>query len=256
VLTGVTVDLDYNADVLRLHKIEPATYKAAGPKVNLGVLNTGEKATLAYYFDPQICTSSAIDGSSRYKDSGGQQHVVQMKSRRAEVVCPLFFTKEQANTAMLKRLLETEVKQYDIRAYSFQKGAGDAGMRELFEGLKSAVLAHDVQLVRSFEKRRPYFAEAWFYGKTQVKGYAVIVRAVVDQVKNRAEFFVASTNMRTITGLLAELHHTFHDASAGKFGGLELRALFDENVRGEYSDAGAVSKMVEGEAQAGENDPH
>ncbi len=255
VITNVTVDLDFNADVLRLHKIEPAGYKSAAAKVSLGVLQAGEKSTLAYYFDPQICTSSAIDGSCRYKDHEGRQHIVQMKSRQAEVVCPLFFTKEQANTAMLKRLVETEVKMFDVRAYSFKPGPADVALNPLFEAMKSAVMAHDVQLVRSFERRRPYVGEAWFYGKTKVKGYQMVIRAVVDQEKGRAEFFVASSAMRSVTGLLAELNHTFQASSGGRFAELGLTALFEEHVRDAYSDPRAVSKMLEGEVDAAENEP-
>ena len=255
VITNVTVDLDFNADVLRLHKIEPAGYKSAAAKVVLGVLQAGEKATLAYYFDPQICTSSAIDGSCRYKDPEGRQHIVQMKSRQAEVVCPLFFTKEQANTAMLKRLVEAELKQFDVRAYSFKPGPADATLTPLFEAMKSAVMAHDVQTVRSFERRRPYIGEAWFYGKTQVKGYQMVIRTIVDQEKGRAEFFVASTAMRSVTGLLAELNHTFHSSVAGRFVELGLTPLFEASVRDTYADPRAVSKMLEGEAEATENEP-
>ncbi len=254
VITGVTVDLDFNADVLRLHKIEPPGYKSSAAKVNLGVLHSGEKATLAYYFDPQICTMSMIDGTARYKDAEGAQHVVQMKSRKAEVVCPLFFTKEQANTAMLRRLVETELNQFDVRAFSFKEGAKPEEMARLFEAMKSSVLAHDVQAVRAFERHNPYVGESWFYGKTQVKGYQMVIRAVVDEEKGRAEFFVASTVMRSVTGLLAELAHTFQRAAVERLSELELAPLFDEAVRGEYADLRAVSKMIESEAAAGETD--
>jgi hypothetical protein len=210
--------------------------------------------TLAYYFDPQICTSSGIDGSTRYRDAQGAQHIVQMKRRTAEVVCPLFFTKEQANTAMLKRLIETELNQFDVRAYSFKEGASDAEAAAVFEALKSAVLAHDVQIVRSFERRRPYSGEAWFYGKTQVKGYEMVIRALVDGENKRAEFFVGSSAIAPVTGLLAELSHTFGGAGAERLAILQVAPLFDEGARGKYEDSRAVSKMLEGEAEAGEND--
>jgi hypothetical protein len=254
VITNVTVDLDFNADVLRLAKIEPATYKMAGTKVNLGVLHTGEKATLAYYFDPQICTMSMIDGTCRYKDAEGAQHIVQMKSRKAEVVCPLFFTKEQANTAMLRRLVETELKEFDVRAYSFKASASAGELGAIFEALKGAVLAHEVLTVRAYERHNPYTGEAWFYGKTQVKGYQMVIRAVVDEEKGRAEFFVASSVMRTITGLLAEMHHTFMAAARERLGDMQVVPLFEEGLRSEYANVHAVSKMIEGEAAAGESE--
>ncbi len=254
VVSGVTLDIDYNADVLRLQRIDPPTHKASGSKVHLGVLPAAEKAALTYYFDPQVCTISVIDGSCRFKDAHGHQQLVPMKSRKAEIVCPLFFTKEQANTAMLKRLVETEAREFDVRAYSFGRGATTAQLRNLFTNLKAAVLAHEVQLVRSYEGHHPYGAEAWFYGATQGKGYPVIVRAVVEQARHRAEFFVASVSIRAITGLLAELHHTLLRTRADQLSGLDFAPLLDEGARAAYADWDAVSKMLEGEAPPGETD--
>ena len=246
VITGVTVDLDLNKEVLRLHRIEPSGYRAEGTKVSLGVLNTGEKATIAYNFDPQMCTVSLIDGTCRYKDYEGSLHTVTMKSRKAEVVCPLFFTKEQANTAMLKRLVETELKQFDVKAFEFAAPDDDEALRDLFEAMRSVVQGHDVKLVRSFESQGPYAGEAWFYGRTQPKGYQVVIRCAVSAADGRAEFYVAAISMRAVTGLLAELAHAFDAAARERFASLRVAALFDEEVRRPYADAKRVGKMIEG----------
>ncbi len=253
VITGVTVDVDFNADVLRLHKIEPTGYRVSGTKVLLGVLNTGEKATVAFYFDPQICTSSMIDGLCRYKDSDGKVHTVSMKSRSAEVVCPIFFTKEQANTAMLRRLVETELHQFDLKAYGVSEGAPDAPLHELFEAMKAVVLAHDVLIVRTFERGEPFEAEAWFYGKTQ-KGYQMAIRVLVDGAKGRAEFFAASNAIKSVTGLLAEFHHQFGEAAVRRFSELGLKPLFDEALRASYESPQAVGQLITGEINAGETE--
>ena len=253
VITGVTVDVDFNVDVLRLHKVEPTGYKIAGTKVLLGVLNTGEKATVAYYFDPQICTSSAIDGLCRYKDHDGKVHMVAMKSRQAEVVCPVFFTKEQANTAMLRRLVETQLQQFDLKAYGLPEGVEAPKLHDLFEAMKSVVLAHDVVLVRAFERTDPYQGEAWLYGKTQ-KGFEIAIRVLLDAAKGRAEFFAASNAMKSVTGLLAEFHHQFEQVAAQRFAELTLRPLFDEELRAPYEDPQAVSRMVAGEIGPGETE--
>jgi hypothetical protein len=257
VITGVTVDVDFNADVLRLHKIEPATYKAIEAKVNLGVVNTAEKVTLAYYFDPQICTSSALEGTCRYKDAAGEFHTIKMKSRTAEVVCPLFFTQEHANPAMLKRLIEGGLNQFDIKAYAFKEGASDEEMRSLFELTKSAVGAHEIQQVRSFERHRPYVGEAWYYGKTQKKGYDVIVRCLVDAAQHRCEFYAASSSMQAITGLLAELSRTLSTSlkDAKKVANLDVRPLFDDAIREKYADRRELSKSLDGSLPAGDIAP-
>lgn len=242
VINRAIVNLDYNADVLRLVRIEPAAYKSADARVVIGSVGRGERVSIAYYLDPQLCTTSWIDGSCVYRDTSGEQHALEMKSRRAEVVCPIFFTREQANSAMLKRLIETELNLYDARGYRFREGASPEELRAIFDTMKSAVLAHDVQLVRTFERRRPYFAEGWFYGRTQAKGYQMVIRAAVNPAKGRAEFFVASTAMPPITGLLAELHHTFQEAAGDRLAALRIEPLFDEQLRGEYTDRAELAR--------------
>ncbi len=246
VITGVTVDLDLNKEVLRLQRVEPTGYRVEGTKVALGVLNTGEKATIAYYFDPQMCTVSVVDGTCRYKDYESNLHTVTMKSRKAEVVCPLFFTREQANTAMLKRLVETELKQFDVKSFEFRAGDEEGALHDLFESMKSIVLAHDVQLVRSFESQGPYAAEAWFYGRTQPRGYQVVIRCAVAAETGRAEFYVAALSMRAVTGLLAELSHAFDASARERFASLHVKALFDEELKRQYSDVQRVGRMIEG----------
>jgi hypothetical protein len=168
-----------------------------------------------------------------------------MKSRKAEVVCPLFFTKEQANTAMLKRLVEDELKAFDVKAYAFGADAGVDQLRALFQTVKATVKAHDVVLVRSFEREGPYFGEAWFYGRTQKSGDQVVIRGVVDEKNARVEFYAASGSIRAVTGLLAEFHRTFEDSPGADLEALALRPLFDEAVRRTYSDARMVASLLD-----------
>jgi len=252
-ILDLAVDLEFAEDVLRLAKVDPPTYPREGPRVELGTLKPGDRVTVAYYFDPQICTSSSIDGKCTYTDAKGAKQTAEMKARRADVVCPLFFTKEQANSAVLRRLIETELRQFDVRGYTI-RAEGRASYAKVFDELRSAVLAHDVQLVRAHEEPAPYFAEAWFYGTTQAKGYKMIIRASLDAKTGRAEFFVASTTMRPVTGLLAELHHTFTAAAEARLSAYDVVPLVDEGLRGRYADLSLVSKMLEGEAEAGESD--
>jgi len=169
VITKVTLDVDYNEDVLRLQRIEPASYKTSGARVMLGVLNPGEKSSVAFYFDPQICTETNIDGIVRYRDYKGVLRSVTMKTRKAEVVCPLFFTKEHANTAMLKRLVEGELQERDSKVYTITKLPPYVKHKDIFEVCKQVVLSHDVHMVREFVTHNPFAGEAWFYGETKVK---------------------------------------------------------------------------------------
>jgi hypothetical protein len=247
VITSVTVDLDVNREVLRLHQIEPTGYRTEGTKVGVGVLNPGEKGTVAYFFDPQMCTESLIDGVCRYKDHQGKIHTITMKSRKAEVVCPLFFTREQANTAMLKRLVEEEIKQYDVKAFAIGASAERDEWKDLFASIQTIVSSHDVNLVRDFTKDDPFFGEAWYHGTTR-KGFQVVIRAVVDSAAQRAEFYVATESMRAVTGLLAELSHNFDRMVRERFQRMEITAYHDEAVKGSYADREKVGRMIEGVA--------
>lgn len=247
VITSVTIDVDRNQEVLRLHQIEPEGYRTEGTKVGIGVLNPGEKGTVAYFFDPQMCTESVIDGVCRYKDHQGKIHTITMKSRKAEVVCPLFFTKEQANTAMLKRLVEEEIKHYDVKAFAVGAEAERDEFKDLFASVQSIISSHDVNLVRDFSKDDPYFAEAWYHGTTR-KGFQVVIRAVVDSKAQRVEFYVATESMRAVTGLLAELSHNFDRLARERFQGMEITPYHDESVRGSYADREKVGRMIEGVA--------
>ena len=248
VVTNATLDLDFDRDVLALDRVEPATYRTEGAKVHLGVIHTGERKTVAYYFDPLICTSSAIDGTCRFRDAQGEARVSQMKRRVAEVVCPLFFTQEVANTAMLKRLVEAELQQFDVKAYELGADAPEGAARALFAEMKRAVLAHDVRLVREHAEEGAQALDAWFYGKTKVTEDEFVIRAAVFPARGRAEFYAASSSMSKVTGLLAELNRQLNEsAEAGAVGGLETT---DEAAsKRAYADPAAVWAMLEDEPE-------
>jgi large repetitive protein len=254
VITKVTVSIDFNEDVLRLHHIEPDTYKFQGSEVQLGVLNPGEKVSVAYYFDPQICTESQIDGVGRYRDAKGAVHSIAMKTRKAEVVCPIFFTKEHANTAMLKRLVEGELDQRDSKVYTITQLPEGLKWSEVFSLAKEVVLGHDVHLVRDFVVEEPYHGEAWFYGETKVKGYKIVIRASVIADGSKLEFFAASTQIRAITGLLAEFNHTLTALIGRKYATLKLKSEFGDDIKQDIQKKSLMGKMGQAELEGGETD--
>ena len=54
--------------------------------------------------------------------------------------------------------------------------------------------------------------------------------------------------------MLAELHHTLTKRRAGDPGGTAIQPLFDETLRAEYTNRNAVSRMMEGEAEPGDEE--
>ena len=253
VITKVTLDIDYNEDVLRLQRIEPASYKTSGARVMLNVLNPGEKSSVAFYFDPQICTETNIDGIVRFRDYKGVLSSVTMKTRKAEVVCPLFFTKEHANTAMLKRLIENELQEKDSKVYTITKLPPYVKHKDIFDVAKSVVLSHDVHMVREFVSYNPFSGEAWFYGETKVKNYKIVIRAAVRE-DNTIEFFAASTVIKAVTGLLAEFNHTLMSMIVERYSDVKIEQVYDEAKKHEIQAKSLVERLGEGEAGAGETE--
>jgi len=215
-VADAAIDVHYNPDMLRLERVEPATLKPKGDRVNLGTVKPGERATVAFLFDPQICQGTHIDGVLNYYDTRGAAHHVQMKRRTADVVCPIFFTREHANTAMLRRLIKERLHQSDLRVLHYPDTVAP---QEALRMAKSALGGEGVQLVREYVVGGPpYEAEAWYYGETKVKGYQMVMRLGVLEERRVLEIFVASTAMEPITGLLAEFRRQLDRALRERYG--------------------------------------
>jgi hypothetical protein len=229
-ILDATIDVRYDPDMLRLERVEPFVLRLRGDRVTLGNVRPGERKTVAFLFDPQICQSTQIDGGLSYYDPKGGTHRVEMKRRQAEVVCPIFFTKEHANTAMLRRLIKDLLTATDMRVLSYPAGLPS---RELLSVGKAVMGLQGVQLVREFmEEGPPLEAEVWYYGETKVKGYQIVIRFGVVEGKHALELFAASTAMEPVTGLLAELRRELVRALGERFEG-NFEPERDESVQAE-----------------------
>jgi len=203
VITNVGLELIFDNKIFKLDKIEPE-YEMRGNKADIGIINIGEKKTVAFYLDPQICTSSSVDAIVSYRDSTGKFHTTSMRSKDIKVICPIFFTQETANTAMLKNLVSSILKHQDSRVYSIPKGLSRV---DAFEIAKSAVSGRSIQFVREFSRQEPYRAEAWYYGVTKVKKIQTVIKVSVDSERDTIQIFASTSNEDALTGLLAELGH-------------------------------------------------
>ncbi len=201
-LADASIELHYDEDMLRLERAEPDSLAVVGDRVVLGNVKTGEVRTVAFLFDPQICHGTHIDGTLSYYDTEGEYVHVQMARRHADVVCPIFFTKENANTAMLRRLIEDKLHQTDHRVFVYPNILTP---REIMRLGRKAMGSGDLQTVREYEaKGPPYEGEVWYYGETKVKGYQMVMRVGVVQRWRVMEVFAASTAMEPVTGFIAE----------------------------------------------------
>jgi hypothetical protein len=209
VITDTKLALEYDDNSLRLDSIDP-DYKRIGNRITFGNIQPYEKKTAAFYLDPLICTESHIDGSLMYKDIYGTFNTSAMKRRKAEVVCPIFYTTENINTAMLKRLIKDELTIHDSKIYDIPSGIDYVKAHEV---CRDTVQGHDLKLVREFEEKDfddPEI-ETWYYGQTKVKKHKVVIKSSSRRKTNTIELFVACGDKQVLTGFLAELGHNFSD---------------------------------------------
>ncbi len=208
-LMDAAIEVRYDSDMLRLERVEPDAMTAKGDRIALGNVKPGERKTVAVLFDPQICQRSYVDGQVSYYDHKGELRYVEMKRRLAEVVCPVFFTRENANTGMLRRLMVEELHASDIRVYRYPPSLRPT---EVLAMGKRALADDEMQLVREYINERPrYEAEIWYYAETKVKRLRFVIRLGVIQEKGVLELFAASTSMEAVTGLLAEFRRELDD---------------------------------------------
>jgi hypothetical protein len=201
-IIDAAVEVHYDGDMLRMELVEPDTIVNRGDRVTLGNILPGERKTVALLFDPQICQSTHVDGHLSYYSTKGELRYVEMKRRTADVVCPIFFTKENANTAMLRKLMAETLHQNDLRIYRYPKTLEP---KEVLAIAKQALGSDEIQLVREYiTEKRTFEAEVWYYAETKVKGYQFVIRLGVVEDKGVVELFAASTAMEPITGLLAD----------------------------------------------------
>ncbi|UCH88343.1 MAG: CHAT domain-containing protein, partial [Thermoplasmata archaeon] len=209
VVTDAKLDLEFDENAMRLDFTEP-DFERKGNKIIFGVIHPKEKRTVAFYLDPLICTESYVDGTLTYKDIYGELKTSAMKRRKAEIVCPILYTTENINTAMLKRLMDEELTIHDSKIYEVPEGIDIQKASDL---CKETVQSHDLRLVREFIEDDPEDPEieVWYYGITKVKKNKVVIKSSVRRKTNSIQLFVACTNKQVLTGFLAELGHNLND---------------------------------------------
>ncbi|MEW5760054.1 MAG: hypothetical protein AB1779_04750 [Candidatus Thermoplasmatota archaeon] len=207
VITNALFRPIYNEKALRLDHVEPA-YIVEGNEIMLENIEPREKKTFALYFDPNICMESYFEGILAFKDYKGNLETRKMKRKLVSVVCPIMYTDENINTAMLKRMIAEELGQKDVKVFAIPFGVS---YERVLDIAKRAVQHHDVRFVREFIEKTPFTAEIWFYGKTKERKDKVVIRITVRKETNSVEFFVASNSILVVTGLLAELKNDLND---------------------------------------------
>jgi len=150
---------------------------------------------------------------------------------------------------MLRRLIKEKLHNSDVRAFRYADGMAPTSVLELG---RRALAGNAIQMVRQFIREGPpYYAEVWYYGETKVKGHQIVIARVIEE-KRALEFFVASTDIEPITGLLADFKRELDRLLAESFPGRPRMApLRSEAVLGEIERARTLTHRRAGRAHGG-----
>jgi len=254
VITDSSIKLILKQEALKISHIEPDEYLLSGDEIAIGNVQPEEKVTVAVYLDPMICTTSFIDATLTFKDSKGKLFSIVMARKKADIVCPMFHTDEEINVAMLRKMI-TEFQQHDSKVFNIPNGLG---AEDAFGVGKAVIESHNVRLIREYSEQKPaYMGEAWYYGKTQIKKDQVVMRISVTRESNTLEFFVGSSDLAAITGLLAEFGHELNRKlkEKGIIQGTISHLDLTEKDRVARKSTLLLHRYSEAEAGAGENEP-
>jgi hypothetical protein len=247
VITGVDFEPLYDEDVFKLVKLEPE-YPLRKGKIDFGVINPGIKKTVALFLEPMICTECYIEGTLRFKDSEGELHSQILKKKKVEVVCPIFYTDENINTAMLRRLISEELTQQDSRIYFVEN------LDRSYAIAKEVIRGRQVRLVRELADDDGSSKESWFYGLTQDRKSKIVIKASVRRPTKMLEIFVATPGKLMLTGCLAEIGREISGRLEKE--GMVTRQLLDmaKKEQALRETLSLIEKYSEAEMDAGETD--
>ncbi|WP_406657026.1 zinc ribbon domain-containing protein [Methanolobus sp. ZRKC2] len=215
VVTDVALEFDFDEDVLRIDRFEPA-YTTRNGKLILGSIEGNSSKSVAVYFDPLICSrSTEIKCQVSFKDAKGQLQNTLMQAKKIAVTCPIMKTDSDINIGMLKEFLD-KLPFKDSKVYKIEF-LPDVG--ELVTTCRETVQKHDVRHVRSFRTTDDRVHESWYYGKTKVKGHVVILKVTISEDTGSIELFGATETAESLVGMLAELgRETQQDIAALNIG--------------------------------------
>jgi len=247
VVTGVELEPLYDEDVFKLVKLEP-DYPLRRGKIDFGVINPGIRKTVALFLEPMICTECYIEGTLRFKDSEGELHSEVLRKKKVEVVCPIFYTDENINTAMLRRLISEELTQQDSRIYYIE------GTDRSYAIAREVVRGRQVRLVRELSDDDGTSWESWFYGLTQDRKSKIVIKVSIRKPEKMLEVFVATPGKLMLTGCLAEIGREISDRLGKE--GLVTRQLLDmaKKEQALRETLSLIEKYSEAEMDAGETD--
>jgi len=199
-LTNFKISFDL-PDALKWVLYEPDKYERKGDSILISKLGKNEKKTVSLYLEPINCMESPVNATISFFDVNDRPQAIPMKPKMISISCPIFFTKEQANIARVKKLQ----RSLTLRDKKIFPIVNDDALSLFFSTTLSVLGNYDIKLISREFSEEERFGEAWFYGITKVKKNRIITYIILDGENKTLEIEVSADDHGQITGFLAEI---------------------------------------------------
>ena len=200
VINDVTLDFHFDEVLLRMDRHEP-NYPIKNGKIILGNINSSSSKSVAVYFDPMMCSKGTeINCQINYIDAKGQIQTTWMEPKSISVVCPIIETDSDINIGRLKEFVE-KLPHRDSTIYQIHTGFDIDSLKAIS---REVIQKHDVKHIRSLHTKDGKTCEIWYYGKTKINNYDIVIKITISSENQSIELFAATQTAESLTGLLAE----------------------------------------------------
>jgi len=205
-LTNFKISLDL-PDALKWVMHEPKKYERKGDSISISKLGKNEKKVVSFYLEPINCMESPINATVSFFDVNDRPQAIPMEPKMISLTCPIFFTKDEANLARVKKL-QRSLAHRDKKIFPIVNSEKNS---LIFSTILSVIGDYDIKLISKEFSEKDQFGEAWYYGTTKVKKNRIITYILIDGESKTIEIEVTADDTGQITGFLAELGNRFRD---------------------------------------------
>lgn len=200
VINDVNLDFYFDEVLLRKDRHEP-DYPIKNGKIILGNINSGSSKSVAIYFDPMMCSKGTeIKCQINYSDAKGQIQTTWMEPKSISLVCPMMETDSDINIGRLKEFVE-KLAHRDSKIFQIHTGFNIDSLKTISQ---EVIQKHNIKHIRSLYTEDGKTCEIWYYGKTKVNNYDIVIRITISSENQSIELFAATQTAESLTGLLAE----------------------------------------------------
>lgn len=200
VINDVNIDFYFDEVLLRMDRYEP-DYPIKNGKIIIGNINNSLSKSVAVYFDPMMCSKGTeIKCQINYGDAKGHIQTTWMEPKRINVVCPIIKTDSDINIGRLKEFVK-KLPNRDSKIFQIHTGFNIDSLKTISQGV---IQKHNVKHIRSLHTKDGKTCEIWYYGKTKINNYDIVIKITISSKNQSIELFAATQTAESLTGLLAE----------------------------------------------------